>query len=268
MGSPDAEYGRQLDGMGGGISSLSKVMVVGAPSPEQRAQGIDAEYTFAQVGITEASVDYSGNCGNLTSMIGVFAVDEGLCPPPAVVGGAEVGRGGAGQYAALTRTRRRSSTRRSPVTTAGTPVLDLPETEMAGVPGKASRIVLDFVDPGRRTHGAAPPHRQPLATTLHARRRSDRLRLPRRRDEPYCVCRFRRAGQRSSLGGLPLQQARCSGASGVPNRAPCAWGLTPLHRRNRRSHCYAPHTRQTTRRRAWTSLSMRFRWVCSTRQCR
>ena len=41
MDSADAEYGRQLDGMVGGISNLSKVMVVGRPSPAQRAQGID-----------------------------------------------------------------------------------------------------------------------------------------------------------------------------------------------------------------------------------
>ncbi|RAD76939.1 acetylornithine aminotransferase, partial [Burkholderia multivorans] len=59
MGSPDA-FGRQLDGMGGGISSLSKVMVVSA----SERPGVDLDYTFAQVEITEATVDYSGNCGN------------------------------------------------------------------------------------------------------------------------------------------------------------------------------------------------------------
>jgi 2-methylaconitate cis-trans-isomerase PrpF len=73
MGSPDA-HGRQLNGMGGGLSSLSKVCVVGQPS---RADA-DIDYTFAQVAIREARVDMSGNCGNMSSAIGPFAVDEGL----------------------------------------------------------------------------------------------------------------------------------------------------------------------------------------------
>ncbi|KAF8271143.1 DUF453 domain-containing protein [Lactarius quietus] len=81
MGSPDAQYGRQLNGMGGGVSSLSKICVVGSPSEAQRAAGVDVEYTFAQVDIRDCIIDYSGNCGNLSSMIGVFAVDEGMITP-------------------------------------------------------------------------------------------------------------------------------------------------------------------------------------------
>ncbi|HET7159064.1 MAG TPA: PrpF domain-containing protein, partial [Burkholderiales bacterium] len=73
IGSPDP-YGRQLDGMGGGISSLSKVCVVG-PSTRPDA---DIDYTFAQVAVKEARVDYSGNCGNMSSAMGPYAVDEGL----------------------------------------------------------------------------------------------------------------------------------------------------------------------------------------------
>lgn len=73
IGSPDP-YGRQLDGMGGGISSLSKVCVVG-PSTRPDA---DVDYTFAQVQVKDAAVDYSGNCGNMSSAMGPFAVDEGL----------------------------------------------------------------------------------------------------------------------------------------------------------------------------------------------
>jgi 2-methylaconitate cis-trans-isomerase PrpF len=73
MGSPDGN-GRQLDGMGGGLSSLSKVCVVGRPS---RADA-DVDYTFAQVSIRDARIDMSGNCGNMSSAIGPFAVDEGL----------------------------------------------------------------------------------------------------------------------------------------------------------------------------------------------
>ena len=73
LGSPDS-YGRQLDGMGGGVSSLSKVCVV-APSTRPDA---DVDYTFIQVGIKKPIVDYKGNCGNMSAAIGPFAVDEGL----------------------------------------------------------------------------------------------------------------------------------------------------------------------------------------------
>ena len=76
MGTPDP-YGRQLDGMGGGVSSLSKVCIV-APSERDDA---DVDYTFAQVMIREARVDYKGNCGNMSSAVGPFAVDEGLVRP-------------------------------------------------------------------------------------------------------------------------------------------------------------------------------------------
>jgi 2-methylaconitate isomerase len=73
IGSPDP-YGRQLDGMGGGVSSLSKVCVVGPPSRDDA----DIDYTFAQVQVKEAKVDYGANCGNMSSAMGPFAVDEGL----------------------------------------------------------------------------------------------------------------------------------------------------------------------------------------------
>jgi hypothetical protein len=73
IGSPDP-YGRQLDGMGGGVSSLSKVCVVGPPSRPDA----DIDYTFAQVQVKERRVDYGANCGNMSSAMGPFAVDEGL----------------------------------------------------------------------------------------------------------------------------------------------------------------------------------------------
>lgn len=76
MGTPDP-YGRQLNGMGGGVSSLSKVCVL-APSERDDA---DVDYTFAQVLIREGRVDYKGNCGNMSSAVGPFAVDEGLVRP-------------------------------------------------------------------------------------------------------------------------------------------------------------------------------------------
>jgi hypothetical protein len=63
MGSPDAQYGRRLNGMGGGVSSLSRICVVGSPSEAHKAAGVDVEYTFAQVGIRNCTVHYSGIVG-------------------------------------------------------------------------------------------------------------------------------------------------------------------------------------------------------------
>jgi 2-methylaconitate cis-trans-isomerase PrpF len=77
IGSPDVNM-RQLDGMGGGVSSLSKVCVVGPPTRSDA----DVDYTFAQVLIDRARVDYNGNCGNMSSAIGPFAIDEGLVATP------------------------------------------------------------------------------------------------------------------------------------------------------------------------------------------
>lgn len=74
MGSPDR---RQIDGLGGADPLTSKVAIIG-PSQSPDA---DILYTFAQVNIRKASVDYLANCGNITSAVGLFAVQEGLVPP-------------------------------------------------------------------------------------------------------------------------------------------------------------------------------------------
>src|SRR5687768_1932741 len=73
LGSPDP-YGRQLDGMGGGISSLSKAVIIGPPTHPDA----DVDYTFIQLAVDEAVADWTSNCGNLSSAVGHFAVDEGL----------------------------------------------------------------------------------------------------------------------------------------------------------------------------------------------
>lgn len=73
IGSPDP-YGRQLDGLGGGISSLSKICVVG----KSQSPDADVDYTFASIGIKNTNVDYSSNCGNMSAAVGPFAVDSGL----------------------------------------------------------------------------------------------------------------------------------------------------------------------------------------------
>lgn len=71
FGTPDP---LQIDGIGGGNSHTSKAMLV----DETDRQGIDVEYTFGQVAVENATVDWTGNCGNLTSGVGVYAVLAGL----------------------------------------------------------------------------------------------------------------------------------------------------------------------------------------------
>jgi 2-methylaconitate cis-trans-isomerase PrpF len=73
LGSPDP-YGRQLNGMGGGISSLSKAVIIGPPTRDDA----DVDYIFAQVSVDRPVVDWGANCGNLSSAVGPFAVDECL----------------------------------------------------------------------------------------------------------------------------------------------------------------------------------------------
>ncbi|RLI84211.1 3-methylitaconate isomerase [Archaeoglobales archaeon] len=64
----------QIDGLGGAYTVTSKTMIVW----KSKKRGIDVEYLFGQVGIEKYEIDYSGNCGNLTSAVAPFAIDEGL----------------------------------------------------------------------------------------------------------------------------------------------------------------------------------------------
>jgi 2-methylaconitate cis-trans-isomerase PrpF len=143
MGSPDPN-GRQLNGMGGGVSSVSKVCVVGPPSRPDA----DVDYTFAQVLVTEARVDYAGNCGNMSSAVGSFAFDEGLARPAANAAG-EV-------------TIRIHSTNTGKLIAATFFVRDGRSVErgdlaIPGLAGTGSPIRLDFLAPGGAITGRLLP---------------------------------------------------------------------------------------------------------------
>ena len=73
IGSPDP-YGKQIDGMGGATSSTSKVVLVS----KSGRPDCDVDYLFGQVAIDAPLIDWSGNCGNLTSAVGPFAIAQGL----------------------------------------------------------------------------------------------------------------------------------------------------------------------------------------------
>ncbi|KAK8133510.1 hypothetical protein PG984_005522 [Apiospora sp. TS-2023a] len=69
---------RQIDGIGGASSVTSKVAVV---SHSERP-GVDVDYTFVQVAVGDDNIDLTGNCGNMCSGVGPFAIQEGLVPVP------------------------------------------------------------------------------------------------------------------------------------------------------------------------------------------
>ncbi|SDZ61737.1 2-methylaconitate cis-trans isomerase PrpF [Pseudomonas salomonii] len=77
IGSPDV-YGKQIDGMGGATSSTSKVVIIGQASRED----CDVDYLFGAPAIETPVIDWSGNCGNLSSAVGPYAISEGLVDAP------------------------------------------------------------------------------------------------------------------------------------------------------------------------------------------
>src|SRR5262245_8814333 len=141
IGSPDPNM-RQLDGMGGGISSLSKVCVVGPPTRPDA----DVDYTFAQVLIDKARVDFNGNCGNMSSAIGPFAVDEGLITKPR--GGEAVARIHNTNTGKIIVARFGMDGEEAAV--AGDMAID-------GVAGTGAPIRLEFIEPGGAKTGKLLP---------------------------------------------------------------------------------------------------------------
>ena len=140
LGSPDP-YARQLNGMGGGISSLSKACIIGPPThPDAQV-----DYTFAQIEVKSPVVDYKGNCGNCSSAVGPFAIDERLVEVTGSVTSVRVHN---------TNTRK--------IIVARVPVKDGEaavegDFELAGVAGLGARIALDFLEPGGAGTGRLLP---------------------------------------------------------------------------------------------------------------
>lgn len=158
MGSPDS-YGRQLNGMGSGISSTSKVCVISASEREDA----DVDYTFVQVGIEDGSLDMAGNCGNVSSAVGPFALDEGLLPKPDTVD--DAGEVTVRMFNTNTSKVLHSTLRIDPVEQRYEPCGDY---SIDGVPGTGSRITLSFLEPAGAKTGKALPTGRPV----------DDLRLP------------------------------------------------------------------------------------------
>ena len=147
LGSPDP-YERQLNGLGGGLSSVSKAVVIG-PSTRPDA---DLDYTFAQVSVTDPVVDYASNCGNLSSAVGPFAIDAGL---------AEAGEDNAVIVIHNTNTgkliRATVPVRDGAARTDGT-------FSIPGVAGAGAGIRLDFLEPAGTATGRLLPTGNPSDT--------------------------------------------------------------------------------------------------------
>lgn len=141
-GSPDA---RQIDGIGGSDPLTSKAAVVGL----SKRSDADIEYTFCQVGIDKAEVSTGGNCGNMLSGVGPFAILRGMV-----------------EAVEPETTVRIYTTNTKQVVTARIPVRDgLPvwdgDCTIAGVPGTGAAIRLDFGDCSGSVSGKLLPTGRP-----------------------------------------------------------------------------------------------------------
>ena len=140
LGSPDA-YGRQLNGMGGGVSSVSKAVFIN-PSARDDA---DVDYTFAQVSIDQPIVDFSTTCGNLSSAVGPFAIDAGMVEATG----------------AMTRVRVFNTNLKSiyhaHVPTRNGQFDEAGDFTIPGVSGTGSKIGLDYLSPGGASTGRLLP---------------------------------------------------------------------------------------------------------------
>ena len=138
MGSPDP---RQIDGVGGGHPLTTKVAVVAASERED----IDLEYLFLQISVDRPEVTDKQNCGNMLAAVGPFALERGLV---------RLADGRASVRILMSNTGR-VATARFPVD-GGKPLYG-GETEIAGVPGGAAEILIEFEDIAGSSSGALLP---------------------------------------------------------------------------------------------------------------
>ncbi|MEW6705834.1 MAG: 2-methylaconitate cis-trans isomerase PrpF [Pseudomonadota bacterium] len=141
LGSPDP-YGKQIDGMGGATSSTSKAVIV---SPSIRP-GHDVDYLFGQVCIDKPFVDWSGNCGNLSSAVGPFAIAQGLVEP------ARIPRDGTATVRIWQANIGKTIVAHVPITAGA--VQETGDFELDGVTFPAAEVQLEFMDPAADEEGS------------------------------------------------------------------------------------------------------------------
>ncbi|MBE0379285.1 2-methylaconitate cis-trans isomerase PrpF [Pseudoalteromonas prydzensis] len=134
IGSPDP-YGKQTDGMGGATSSTSKTVILSKSEQVDH----DVDYLFGQVAIDKAFVDWSGNCGNLTSAVGAFAISNGL------VDASRIPENGVAVVRVWQANIKKSILVHVPITNGE--VQETGDFELDGVTFPAAEVKLEFIDP-------------------------------------------------------------------------------------------------------------------------
>lgn len=140
IGSPDP-YGKHTDGMGGATSSTSKCVIISKSDVPDH----DVDYLYGQVSIDTAFVDWSGNCGNLSSAVGPFAIANGLIDP------ARVPHDGIATVRIWQANIGKTIIAHVPMT-AGQ-VQETGDFELDGVTFPAAEIQLEFLDPSDEGEG-------------------------------------------------------------------------------------------------------------------
>ncbi|MFV9657420.1 2-methylaconitate cis-trans isomerase PrpF [Pseudomonas sp. NY15366] len=134
IGSPDP-YSAHIDGMGGATSSTSKCVILSKSSQPEH----DVDYLYGQVSIDKAFVDWSGNCGNLSTAAGAFAIHAGLVDP------ARIPENGTCVVRIWQANIQKTIIAHVPVTDGQ--VQETGDFELDGVTFPAAEIVLEFLDP-------------------------------------------------------------------------------------------------------------------------
>ena len=134
IGSPDP-YSAHIDGMGGATSSTSKCVILSKSDVPEH----DVDYLYGQVSIDKAFVDWSGNCGNLSTAAGAFAIHAGLVDP------ARIPQNGTCVVRIWQANISKTIIAHVPVTNGQ--VQETGDFELDGVTFPAAEIVLEFLDP-------------------------------------------------------------------------------------------------------------------------
>lgn len=144
IGSPDP-YAAQIDGMGGATSSTSKCVILSKSSQPDH----DVDYLYGQVSIDKAFVDWSGNCGNLSTGAGAFALHAGLVDP------SRIPQHGSCEVRIWQANIGKTIIAHVPVTNGE--VQETGDFELDGVTFPAAEIVLEFMNPSEGGEGSMFP---------------------------------------------------------------------------------------------------------------
>jgi probable AcnD-accessory protein PrpF len=141
IGSPDP-YGKQTDGMGAATSSTSKTVILSTSTRPDH----DIDYLFGQVSIDKPFIDWTGNCGNLSSAVGPFAISNGL------IDASRIPKNGIVTVRVWQANIGKTIIAHVPMTNGA--VQETGDFELDGVTFPAAEVQLEFMDPAAEEEGA------------------------------------------------------------------------------------------------------------------